>query len=471
MSQPKAKKSPDDTKAKFLAADQDHRRNTGKSTPLYNAAEMRFLSREVEGIRGVSKRLTTAADAMLELMAAIPRSNPNYFLILEVNSAISKTRAESATLLAELESKQRQQQFLRDQELAKKLQRQENLRQQQALSAHDEKMAALRKARGIDEFAEQRMKQTKMLFRQGGEAGPSKARNVMTFRGLAPLDKVTKPSKPFTRQAKAKARSGVTTSTPVDASTSNSDQGAPRKKRPAVARTEGTSYYTGRLRRSPRLAAKQGQYWPSAESFSTPPTSRPQRPPSPPQIIVIDSPNDRTHAVLLPDEITRSVPPMPSPWAAESKPCFVRVDRLSRQALRKYGFPHTCSQTCAGLDAGAEKAAQLDQEALDSQAPLSVQEVPLQHVTAAADPVPDGRDYRQTEPPTHYHTPQPVVETLDEVLQAVAEATQACAAGELNKSNSTITLSDDSVEVLTSDEPAAANDDVEVVVLDETTDK
>ena len=167
MSQPKAKKSPDDTKAKFLAADQDHRRNTGKSTPLYNAAEMRFLSREVEGIRGVSKRLTTAADAMLELMAAIPRSNPNYFLILEVNSAISKTRAESATLLAELESKQRQQQFLRDQELAKKLQRQENLRQQQALSAHDEKMAALRKARGIDEFAEQRMKQTKMLFRQG----------------------------------------------------------------------------------------------------------------------------------------------------------------------------------------------------------------------------------------------------------------------------------------------------------------
>ena len=43
MSQPKAKKSPDDTKAKFLAADQDHRRNTGKSTPLYNAAEMRFL--------------------------------------------------------------------------------------------------------------------------------------------------------------------------------------------------------------------------------------------------------------------------------------------------------------------------------------------------------------------------------------------------------------------------------------------
>ena len=93
------------------------------------------------------------------------------------------------------------------------------------------------------------------------------------------------------------------------------------------------------------------------------------------------------------------------------------------------------------------------------------------YVTAAAGPVPDGRDYRQTEPPTHYHTPQPVVETLDEVLQAVAEATQACAAGELNKSNSTITLSDDSVEVLTSDEPAAANDDVEVVVLDETTDK
>ena len=91
---------------------------------------MRFLNREVEGIKGVSKRLNAAADAMLELMAAIPRSNPNYFLILEVNSAISKSKAESATLLAELESKQRQQQFLRDQELARKLQRQENLRQQ-----------------------------------------------------------------------------------------------------------------------------------------------------------------------------------------------------------------------------------------------------------------------------------------------------------------------------------------------------
>ena len=114
---------------------------------------------------------------MLELMAAIPRSNPNYFLILEVNSAISKSKAESATLLAELESKQRQQQFLRDQELAKKLQRQENLRQQQALSAHDAKMAALRKARGLDDFAEKRMKQTKMMFR-GDEAGTSKARNA-----------------------------------------------------------------------------------------------------------------------------------------------------------------------------------------------------------------------------------------------------------------------------------------------------
>ena len=95
----------------------------------------------------------------------------------------------------------------------------------------------------------------------------------------------------------------------------------------------------------------------------------------------------------------------------------------------------------------------------------------MQHLPAEAGPVPDGRDYRQAEPPAHYHTPQPVVETLDQVLQAVAEATQVCAADALNKSNSTITLSDDSVEILTSDEPAAANDDAEVVVLDETTNK
>ena len=93
----------------------------------------------------------------------------------------------------------------------------------------------------------------------------------------------------------------------------------------------------------------------------------------------------------------------------------------------------------------------------------------MQHTPASAVPVPDGRDYRQAEPPTHYHTPQPVVETLDQVLQAVAEATQVCAADALNKSNSTITLSDDSVEILPSDDPAAANDDV--VVLDETTNK
>ena len=470
MSQPKAKKSPDDTKAKFLAADQDHRRNTGKSTPLYNAAEMRFLNREVEGIKGVSKRLNAAADAMLELMAAIPRSNPNYFLILEVNSAISKSKAESVTLLAELESKQRQQQFLRDQELARKLQRQENLRQQQALSAHDARMATLRKARGLDEFAEQRMKQTKMMFRQGEEAGPSKGRNVMTFRGLAPIDKATKPPKPITRQSKAKAKDGVMTSTPVDASTSNSDQGAPRKKRPAVARTEGTSYFTGRLRRSPRLAAKQGQYWPSAESFSTPPTSRPQRPPSPPQVIVIDSPNDRTHTVVMPEDVTRSVPPLPSWYLAESKPCYVKVDRLSKQALRKYGFPHICvpGQSC-GIDAGAERAAKLDQEALVSQAPISAQEAPLQHASAVAAPVPDGRDYRQAEPPAHFHTPQPVVETLDEVLHAVVEATQTCDVEVLDKSNSTITLSDDSVEILAPEE--AAQDDGDVVVLDETTSK
>ena len=93
----------------------------------------------------------------------------------------------------------------------------------------------------------------------------------------------------------------------------------------------------------------------------------------------------------------------------------------------------------------------------------------MQHTPASAVPVPDGRDYRQAEPPTHYHTPQPVVETLDQVLQAVVEATQFCAADALNKSNSTITLSDDSVEILTPEE--AAQDDADVVVLDETTSK
>ena len=126
-------------------------------------------------------------------------------------------------------------------------------------------------------------------------------------------------------------------------------------------------------------------------------------------------------------------------------------------------------QACAGIDAGAKKAALLDQAALESQAPISVQETPLQHTSAtAAVPVPDGRDYRQAEPPTHYHTPQPVVETLDQVLQAVV-ATQFCADEALSKSNSTITLSDDSVEILAPEE--AAQDDADVVVLDETTSK
>ena len=95
----------------------------------------------------------------------------------------------------------------------------------------------------------------------------------------------------------------------------------------------------------------------------------------------------------------------------------------------------------------------------------------MQHTSAtAAVPVPDGRDYRQAEPPTHYHTPQPVVETLDQVLQAVV-ATQFCADDALSKSNSTITLSDDSVEILTPEEPAATQEEADVVVLDETTKK
>ena len=122
-----------------------------------------------------------------------------------------------------------------------------------------------------------------------------------------------------------------------------------------------------------------------------------------------------------------------------------------------------------GWDVGTEKAASLDQAALESQAPLSVQEAPLRHTSTAA-PVPDGVDYRQAQPPPHYHTPQPVIETLDQVLQSVVEATQYCAADALNKSNSTITLSDDSVEIRP-EEPAAAEDDADVVVLDETTNK
>ena len=70
-------------KANFIAAAKESEKNTGKRLQIMSSHERRFLLREINGVKELAARLESAAESIFELLAAIPRQNPNYYLILD----------------------------------------------------------------------------------------------------------------------------------------------------------------------------------------------------------------------------------------------------------------------------------------------------------------------------------------------------------------------------------------------------